>query len=362
MIASGAELASYLLGRGLIDNASVVSGDLRIVEEARRNHVFRVPRNDGPSYFVKQGSVTEGSAYVAREAALYQTAESDDRLAGVRRHLPRCYAYDPESGTLILELLAGHRNLREYHKALGRFPVSTARSLGEALGRIHSETSVAGMEERLMGSFTSEPSWVLSIHRPPFQVLDTLSSASIEFIKIVQRFPDLGRHLDNLRREWSRESLIHFDLGWENCLIGDGGIKLVDWEFCGFGDSLWDVGSVLASYLAFWVESMPVDSVSPVEQLPALARYPLENMQPAMRSFWDAYASVVRQHDAGAPEPFMKAVRYCAVRLLEVAYGELQTAQALSAHALVLTQLSLNLLKRPAEAATALFGIALARA
>ena len=51
------------------------------------------------------------------------------------------------------------------------------------------------------------------------------------------------------------------------------------------------------------------------------------------------------------------AIGYCAARLLEIAYGEMQAAQALSVRALVLTQLSLNLLRRPAEAASALLGI-----
>ena len=361
------DLPAYLRKHGLVP-PTLRLDRLVIDEDWRRNHVARVRQPEGPAYFVKQAPPGADAAFVTREIALYGHAVSDDSLDCLRACLPRCYAADSAAGILVLELLDGHSTLRAHNQALGRFPASVARQLGDALRRIHDETS----NVEVAMSLPAEPHWVLDIHHPPLHILDTLSSASIEYIKTIQRFPELGEHLDGLRNAWAPGSLIHGDLGWDNCLVASADLRLVDWEFCGFGDPLWDAGCVFAAYLSFWQESMPPDPALPAEALPALARYPVERMQPAMRAFWHAYSRHnPRRMAVQSPplpagrggrrvrtgDPLLMAIGYCAARLLEIAYGEMQAAQALSVRALVLTQLSLNLLRRPAEAASALLGI-----
>jgi hypothetical protein len=142
-------------------------------------------------------------------------------------------------------------------------------------------------------------------------------------------------------------------------MAGNAGLKFVDWEFASFGDPLWDVGSVLASYLTYWVDSMPLEDGSATEEAALHARHPVESMQPAIAAFWQAYTGPATSPGANSGATFLKAVRYCAARLLEVAYGETQVSQAVSSRALVLTQLSLNLLKQPAESTWEVLGVRL---
>jgi hypothetical protein len=55
---------TYLLAHDLVTVASIVDGDLEIVDAGRRNQNLKVIRRRGPSFLVKQPG--EGTAVVSR--------------------------------------------------------------------------------------------------------------------------------------------------------------------------------------------------------------------------------------------------------------------------------------------------------
>ena len=52
MYLTATNLANYLINRDIITAASVVDGDLAVVEAGRRNRNFKVIRRSNPSLFV----------------------------------------------------------------------------------------------------------------------------------------------------------------------------------------------------------------------------------------------------------------------------------------------------------------------
>jgi aminoglycoside phosphotransferase (APT) family kinase protein len=380
------DVVPYLLARGLLGPEAVVDGGVRVVDASRRNHVWQAVCETGPSFVIKQGRTPEGAATLAREAAVYALLGGVEAL---RPCLPACHGYDAEAGVLVLEHVPGARDLERYHAALGRFPAGVAAALGEAVGRLHGLSLPDGA-----GGADRGAAWPLSLHRPGVEAFEMVSAGCLDLIRLLQRDPRYGAGLDALRSEWRADALVHADLRWENVLVADGqtsrradeqtgrradeqtsrradgqgadgatrhakSVRLIDWEMAGPGDAAWDVASLFAGYLRFWVMGMPFRPDLPPERLPEVARYPLAGMQPALRSLWQAYARARRFTPGEAQAALLRATRYTAGRLVETAYSQLQHATALSNHAALLLQLGFNVLERPQEAAVHLLGMRL---
>ena len=95
---------------------------------------------------------------------------------------------------------------------------------------------------------------------------------------------------------------MHGDVKWDNCVVYPARpataaslrLKIVDWELSDIGDPRWDVGALLQAYIAFWVFSMRISTDCRWRSLPNTAQYPIENMQPSIRAFWQAYVGATR--------------------------------------------------------------------
>ena len=177
---------------------------------------------------------------------------------------------------------------------------------------------------------------------------------------------ELWQRLDELRQDWRGEALIHYDGKWDNWLVlaepaprRTTRLKMVDWEFAGLGDPCWDIGTVFMDYLSFWLLSIPITGEAPPERFMELSRYPLERMQPALRAFWQAYVQHVSLDATTSYHWLLRAVKYGAARLVQIGFEQMQTSMQLTGPIVCLLQLSLNILRRPHEAAVYLLGIPL---
>ena len=359
------QVATYLLQRDLIHPASIVAGDFTVLDVSRRNRNFKVLTTQGPSYLLKQGIGPGGATTVAHEAAVYQLLHRDSRSqsAGLPRYLPRFYSYDDQERVLILELMRDAKDFRQHHARTGSFSTTLASMVGKALGALHNLPQV-GDESKRGFTFRERIPWVLSIHRPPLGMLGSLSEANLRMIRIVQQSGEFCQMLDDLRRDWRADRLIHHDIKWDNCLLLQRspsqrgyGLKLVDWELAALGDPCWDVGSVFSGYLTFWLSSIPITGGGPPEQFLELSRYPLERMQPAFRSFWASYLQCMGLATPLAEQWLLRSVRHGAARLVQTEFERMQMSNQLTGNTVCVLQLSLNMMTRPREAALLLLGI-----
>jgi hypothetical protein len=346
------EVLDLLMARELLSPQAVVDGGLAIRDVSRRNRNFRVTTREGPSYLVKQGFGAGGRATVGNEAAAYAAL-----AAPIGRYLPACHAWVPERALLVLELVARGRTLADHH-ARGRFSGAVAGALGRALGILHGATA------RPPGAGGDPPS-ALSIHRPAVAWMRELSEANLELIRALQGAPGVSALLDDLRGGWHVDAVTHRDLKSDNCVVvrnaaGRGtGIRLVDWETAGPGDSAWDTGSVLGDYLASWLASIPITGEHPPERFAELARFPLARMRPALGRFWESYVAAARLDDLTADRALVRAARYSGARLLQTAFEQSQFSAGLNGTTACVIRVAINVLGRPHEAAVRLLGIPL---
>jgi aminoglycoside phosphotransferase (APT) family kinase protein len=157
----------------------------------------------------------------------------------------------------------------------------------------------------------------------------------------------------------SADAIVHGDLRWENCVVvaAPGSrrrtrMMLVDWELAGPGPAGFDVGTILAEYLAKWVGSIPILEPRDPSRFVDRARHPLRVMRPPVQAFWTAYCSA-----RTTPPPLARVVELTAVRLLQAAVEQALRSAAISAHAVALVQLADNLLRGPEDAAVGLLGL-----
>jgi thiamine kinase-like enzyme len=362
------ELIPYLLDHQLLSTRCVVDGDLIVIDSSRRNRNFKVISEREPSYLVKQGVGPEGAATVANEAAAYQLFYRNPECAGLKPFLPRFHGYYADERVLVLELLRGAEDLRQYHLRGSRFSTAIAARLGHALASLHRMSQPVGMLRNGEIRFPSPLPWVLTVHQPNQQIFRDISSANLQVLKIVQKFPEFSTLLDSLRQEWSAETLIHFDIKWDNWLVFSEpnkrakNLRIVDWELTGFGDPCWDVASIFNDYLSFWLLSIPVTTGDvPPEHFPQLARYPLERMHPAMRAFWASYLSHSELDETTAEARLFRSTKLAGARLLQTAFEQMQMSVQITGTIVIFLQLSLNMLRRPHEALVHLLGIPLER-
>ena len=360
------EVVPYLLQCKLVGVDPFVDGDLVVEDASRRNRNFKVISERAPSYLLKQGIGQDGVVTVANEATMYELFWSDTANDELRRYLPRFYKYDPGEGLLVLEFLRDAQDLEEYYAHRKRFSVVLASSMGSALGTLHSLKWAEGKTNKDLQPLTHGPPWVLSLHHPIPGIFWRVSSANVHIIKIIQQFPEFCDLLDGLFQDWRVETLIHFDLKWNNWLIAGysaGGqkarLKIVDWELAGRGDPCWDLGSVFSEYLSLWLLSIPATGDLPPDKFPELARYPLNRMQPAMCSFWGSYVRRMNLDVSRSNEWLLRSVKYAAARLVQTAFERTQMAMQPTGNIICFLQLSLNILQRPEEAIVHLLGMPL---
>lgn len=349
MILSTRNLPDYLLARGLISHEALVDGDLTITDASHRNRAFRVLRGSQPGYFIKQ--VKEWDAvsigYWEKENACYQ------RLSPAT-FLPKHIAIDFESRIHVLELVSQSETLSEYHRKQASCSVAVGRKQGEALSALHRATQ--GSEE------PGKVPWILSIHETKPAWFDSLSPANARLLEIVQGYSEYCELLTALRSEWQPSCLIHGDVKWDNFLIHntespDAAVLLVDWEMAIFGDPCWDAGAVFQAYLNFWIYSMPFHETAQSGLLVSRAQRPLEQLQPAIREFWNSYASGMALDGLASRAMLSHSVRCSAARMIQSAYEMMHHWQQMPPAGTAMLQTSFNILTRPESAIRDLLGI-----
>ena len=346
MILTTRNLPHYLLSRNLVSYESIVDGDLMITDASHRNRAFRVLCGSRPGYFVKQIKEWDAASigYWENEAACY-------RKLMELPILPRHHATDFDSRVLVLDLVSGSEALSEYHRRLDSCPVPVGRRQGTALSTMHVATKGAEQDAKVP--------WILSVHETNPAWFDALSPANARLLEIVQGDVEYCEILSEVRKEWQPSCLIHGDVKWDNFLIQDAAdpnLLLVDWEMASYGDPCWDAGSVLQAYLNFWIYSMPFhESVEP-DLLVSRAQRPLAQLQPAIRGFWEGYASGMSYDAQLSRTMLMRSARFGAARMIQSAYEMMHHWQQMPPVGVAMLQVSLNILKRPADAVRNLLG------
>jgi aminoglycoside phosphotransferase (APT) family kinase protein len=362
-----ANAGPYLVTRRLMHPDVIVGGDFMAIDSSRRNTNVKVRRRDGTGLFLKQTRTSEPNdvATLQREARCYQLPATHPALAGLARIMPSLRHYDAATRILTLDLIPNATSLQTGTRLGGTMPTEWAQALGDALATLHQADITAALDESAVQSiFPRTTPWILSIHEfnPEHMGTHTLA-AHRQLFDLVKRYPGFADALAAARAGWSRDRLIHGDMKWDNCVVcltenAAPRVIFTDWELADLGDPAWDVGALLQAWLSQWIGSIPHRPDATPAQLMASATTPLTAMQPAVQAFWTTYTSRRALAGEERSEFLLRATRAAAARLIQTAYESAAMTQQLDASTILLLQVSLNVLTRPAEAARQLLALA----
>jgi hypothetical protein len=358
-----------LLRRGLLAKSELLDGAVTVADSTSRHRNALVMRKGASGYFVKEAIPTQPMSVqtLAREAATYALVHQPGGggaapLRSLAALMPLFILWDPQQRLLILELLPGAENLGAHARRTNSFSPALAARFGEALARCHRDTAGVLTPAGHRHVFPLGIPWALTIAQQG-QLPSNLSTANAQMLSVIQRYPNFPRRLEALQKSWRRDVLIHGDLKFENCVLAypngpesEAEIRVVDWEIGDIGDPRWDVGSLMQSWLSYWIFSMPM-GVSEPEQLAARAQYPLEAMQPAIRAFWRSYADAIGVSGDAERELLHTCIGFGAARMIQTVFESMYQMTQLTPHAILMLQVSLNILEDPAAATKELLGL-----
>ena len=365
MTLSPDNLVYYLFERGLTTPEQVVNGSIEIGEIPRRNRNFKVKQRGGPGYFLKQVRRWEPETLrtLQAEAQCYQLATEQEVFADLRGIVPHFHSYDARRAVLVTELVDGAETVTEHHFRSDAFPVAVAEQLGRAFGSYHRKAASGG-PPAVNGLFPRRAAWALSLHDMPPHSVQEGSGGIFQMLGMIRQFPQFAAAFEKLRAEWRPDAVIHSDIKWDNCLIypdtgGNPKLKVVDWEMADWGDSCWDVAAIFSAYLSFWVQSLPANGLTNPAALVGQTRFPIERMQPAIRTFWSTYRECRGLSREESSDWLRRSVRYAGARTVQTAFETLQAVPQAHSGTVLLLQLSMNVMTNPDEAAHELLGLEL---
>jgi hypothetical protein len=354
MYLTASNLVYYLISRGVVTADSVVDGDLTIVEAGRRNRNFKVLRDKSPGLFVKQikNAAPESIATHRREAAFYEMVCSRPCFAVFAQSIPTLRDYNPLTHSLIVDLIPNAESLAEYHMRLNQYPEQVGGMLGRALGISHAQVGWVMNEPAHLAIFPRQMPWMFTLDPKTLYPLTELGLAGKQMAAILEQQPDLVAHLCTLRNEWRFDALVHGDMKWDNCLISQNGdgetdFRVVDWELADVGDASWDIGSLITSYIAYWLFTIPAGVQT--EETLAPIRATQASMRPPLRAFWQTYIST-RGFDAALARTYLeRCLRFAGARLVLAVFEFLFTYQQITPNALTMLQMSRSLFESPSN-------------
>jgi hypothetical protein len=348
------EIALHLRDAGLLDPADVTDGNLVIRDVSRRNRNFRV---EGPTrpLLLKQGVDPESRATVRHEGKIVAALGSHPRSAP---YVPEVVRFDEDTGLLALGLITPALTFDDYHRRHRRGPAVVGTALGRALADVHlgGRAAVPAALDGLV------PEQSYRLHRPGLTAFRTCSAGQLAVLRVIQASEGIPEAIDGLSRaEVAPATLLHGDVKWDNLLLVRPGrrleVRLVDWEAAAWGSPLWDAGAVIASFLTWWLRSIPILAGEGPAQLTRLAEVPLERIRPTIQAFWTTYLRRSGPAIGQAHEASLWASRFAGYRLLVAAYEQAQATERLFSTTVLHLQLGCNLLLRPVDGAARLLGI-----
>lgn len=242
--AQGAQLGRLLrrlVDEGFLDAGAALEGRVSVTDLSRSNAVGLVHVDGEPLVVVKGGSGSaEGLASIASETAAYRWLLASPATA---RLAPSPIPEVARGEAVVMRPLADAVSL---HEALGSTPGASETliaELGRLLGVLHGE------RPRARDLLAARRPWILGV---PAGVLPAMYDGNVPAHRLlgeIAQRPAVVAAITGLDRNWTDRTAIHGDVKFDNVLVAQERMLLVDWELAGLGEPVWDLAGVVDGLL-----------------------------------------------------------------------------------------------------------------
>lgn len=335
---SPASVAAALARAGVTDRGEIAA----VSSGGGRRSPTVVSFADGSRLFLKWLD-TDPLYGSDNEPFILRLLDSVSLPPALRAAVPRIVAFDPDHRLLVLDGVTGFQTMREAALEQGGTSVDPLIRLAAVLGALH------GLEvDQLIRAHPDR-----RLHFPMQSMMDLTPEEFArgpgkEYASYVEAVQAVDREIQGLAARWRPLCLTHFDVRDDNVLVAvddrPDPLRLVDWELAGFGDPLYDVGTVIGQLVYHSLRRVPTTSdASRASAGGGNGAGPTPGA-PAAATFVNAYLAM-------SPSPRTDArqeiVRYAGVFLLFRALATLQVTGSLGVAGKLSLLLGRRFLARP---------------
>ncbi|SEE19414.1 aminoglycoside phosphotransferase family protein [Jiangella alba] len=146
--------------------------------------------------------------------------------------------------------------------------------------------------------------------------------------------------VDRLAARWRPSALIHGDVKHDNVVADGGRVVLLDWETAGWGDPLWDLGSLVGNLVQLWLHTLRLTPGGTLESWLSGAPVPLDELRSRVRAALSGYGPLT-------PADRGLVAAHAGVFLLQRALAAGLLAERLDAPGVLTAHLAAQLLTDP---------------
>lgn len=372
---SSHNVIQYLQDAELCSSEDGASDDSELPESSKhlsKNLNLLVTLLDNRKLLLKQerSTIEDAKQELFNEWLFHQLLLHFPVIASIGAIASNVLHYDEENSILIRNYLSEYQQLRNYYQQSDKFPVAIADTIGTTLAALHRAT----FNRREYRDFMSTaPAGQFRYHfYNPAQgiesitpdIFGTIPSTALKFYALYQCDDNLESAIADLASEWNPCCLTHNDLKLDNILIherweqlDDCLLRLIDWEACGWGDPAFDLGTLLASYLKIWLDSLVVDPTLELEESLHLAVTPLSDVQPSMLALIQAYLKAFPMILEYRRDFLLRVIQFAGLALMHQIEETIKCRKHFDNIGISMLQVAKNLLTMPEQGVLTVFGI-----
>jgi hypothetical protein len=354
---------------------------IRIEQKGGKNFNLLVSFPEGYHFLVKQErhdleGKTDGEFWY--EWAIHEFLESFSEISHLRPLVSEIVHFDPDRSILVLDYRDDYCDLSNFYREGAVFPTEIAVSVGTALAAVHRATFNS---QRYQDFFSSQnwdricvdriPSIFYGLRRISPNVFGMVRADGLDFFRFYQRDQSLEQAIAQLENRWQPCCLIHSDLrlcnfllrlDWQEAIaqpqpVDSDIIRIIDWEKLAWGDPAFDLGTVIAGYLAIWIDSLAIHSEIDIDTALRLAATPLEQLQPSLVAFVRSYFQSFPELCESSSDVLLRAMQFAGLVSIRKILVKIDHRDAFGNTEICLFHAAKTLLCKPEQSIPTIFGI-----
>jgi hypothetical protein len=364
-------VGDYLVECNLWDGGDRTS--IHIEPNPAKNFNLLVTLPDDRQVLVKQERLNQPGKTAGefiKEWQVHTLVQTFPALERIRPWLSEIVHFDAVDSIIVMRYLPEYQDLLTVFDHQDTTSLSLMTVVGQRLATIHRLTwnqsaysewldrSVPAVHQvigttRLLGRITPE-------------IFGKAPPAGIKFLSLCQRYASLTTAITNLVATFTPCCLTHNDFKLNNILVhgdwqtiglqSDMALRLIDWERATWGDPSADLGFTIAHILEFWLQSLVVHPAIAIAESLRMATVPLENLQPAIAAFVDAYLQEFPEILEHEPQFLKKVVQFVGIALLHHIQAGIQYYKSFNNTGICTLQVAKKLLCDPEQAMPTVLG------
>ena len=332
----------------------------------------------GRQLLVKQERINREGKTIGEffnEWRLQELLQQFPELNHIRTLISEVLHFDKNYSIIVFNYLDKYFDLTDLYTEKEEFPTAIASLIGKVLSTIH-RTTFNNQEYQNFFLEDSEDIVVnealhlsLGLEQISPEIFGHIPADGIKFLVLYQRYDSLGKAILDLSAAFNPCCVTHNDLKLNNILLHNNWeqdnfsqdeislIRFIDWERSSWGDPASDLGTVISSYLQFWLGSLVVSKSININESLSLAVIPLEKIQPSITAVTQAYFDNFPEIIQHRPDFLKRVVQFAGLALINRIQAMLHYEKSFGNAGICMLQVAKSLLCRPEQSIYTVFGV-----